>query len=338
MTKHNIDIGYSEFDYYPFGMLMPGRSALPHDYRFGFNGQEMSNELKGEGNSNTAEYWEYDTRLGRRWNIDPITFAWQSPYVCFNNNPIYYSDPSGATGEETIKKGDSFVGEDGKTYTSSFNEAEVVAEKQVSSATNAHGVENPINNSEPKFPSNIPTEIVGLSSVIESLADNLDSKYVKDASQGFGYVMAINDLRTAAQAEPNKYNNGLSPVTIGTDAIVPGLGSLTESMINRRMEDFESDDFQILGKTNYAKFRDYVNQQNSVRGPDKNNTIILVYTNYKIYDNFIPNSKPTWIAEFNRAAASSQYNINAKYVYWGYLKDYKEKKGSFVIRGNFTLE
>lgn len=40
-------------------------------YRFGFNGQEKDDEMSGEGNTNTAEYWEYDARLGRRWNIDP---------------------------------------------------------------------------------------------------------------------------------------------------------------------------------------------------------------------------------------------------------------------------
>ena len=40
-------------------------------YRYGFNGQEKSDEIKGEGSSYTAEFWEYDPRIGRRWNIDP---------------------------------------------------------------------------------------------------------------------------------------------------------------------------------------------------------------------------------------------------------------------------
>ena len=34
----------------------------------------------------------------RRWNTDPIEYAWQSTYVCFNNDPIYYADPSGLEG------------------------------------------------------------------------------------------------------------------------------------------------------------------------------------------------------------------------------------------------
>src|SRR5690606_12683257 len=39
-------------DYYPFGSLMPNRQYAADDlYRYGFNGQERSDEIKGEGNS-----------------------------------------------------------------------------------------------------------------------------------------------------------------------------------------------------------------------------------------------------------------------------------------------
>jgi hypothetical protein len=38
-------------DYYPFGMMMPGRKfSAGSVYRYGFNGKENDNELKGEGN------------------------------------------------------------------------------------------------------------------------------------------------------------------------------------------------------------------------------------------------------------------------------------------------
>jgi RHS repeat-associated protein len=72
-------------------------------YMFGFNGQEKDNEVYGEGNSYTAEFWQYDPRLGRRWNVDPYSgkYSWQSPYAAFNNNPIFYKDPSGLEGEGT---------------------------------------------------------------------------------------------------------------------------------------------------------------------------------------------------------------------------------------------
>lgn len=38
-------------DYYPFGMLLPHRHSNTDDYRKGFQGQELDNELKGKGNS-----------------------------------------------------------------------------------------------------------------------------------------------------------------------------------------------------------------------------------------------------------------------------------------------
>jgi hypothetical protein len=51
-------------------MGMPGRKVASEGYRYGFNGQEKSTELDQDGNSMTAEYWQYDARLGRRWNVD----------------------------------------------------------------------------------------------------------------------------------------------------------------------------------------------------------------------------------------------------------------------------
>jgi hypothetical protein len=65
-------------------------------YRYSFNGQERDDEIAGAGNIMTAEFWEYDTRLGRRWNLDPIIFADVSPYVTFLNSPIILMDPYGA--------------------------------------------------------------------------------------------------------------------------------------------------------------------------------------------------------------------------------------------------
>jgi hypothetical protein len=64
-------------------------------YRYGFNGQEKSDEIKGSGNSYTAEFWEYDPRLGRRWNLDPVIKIGISDYSVFINNPIKYFDKNG---------------------------------------------------------------------------------------------------------------------------------------------------------------------------------------------------------------------------------------------------
>ncbi|MBK6729696.1 MAG: hypothetical protein IPG60_01620 [Bacteroidetes bacterium] len=85
-------------DYYPFGMLTPGRNwSAGSEYRFGFGGQEKDDEVYGNGNLNTALFWEYDTRLGRRWNVDPVVNPYKSPYATFENNPIYFTDIHGDT-------------------------------------------------------------------------------------------------------------------------------------------------------------------------------------------------------------------------------------------------
>ena len=43
----------------------------------------------------TAEFWQYDARLGRRWNLDPKSQMSISDYATFANNPIYNIDPNG---------------------------------------------------------------------------------------------------------------------------------------------------------------------------------------------------------------------------------------------------
>ncbi|MFN4313798.1 MAG: hypothetical protein ACK4E0_05880 [Chitinophagaceae bacterium] len=84
-------------DYYPFGMGMPGRKySADGAYRYGFNGQEKSGEIDASGNSMTAEFWQYDARLGRRWNMDPVLKAYESPFSVLANNPVWLVDQNGA--------------------------------------------------------------------------------------------------------------------------------------------------------------------------------------------------------------------------------------------------
>ncbi|MCE3297029.1 MAG: hypothetical protein K0R65_2743 [Crocinitomicaceae bacterium] len=72
-------------DYYPFGMLMPGRSNSGN-YRYGFQNQEVDKEIKGEGNSVNYKYRMHDPRLGRFFAVDPL--SWQFPY----NSPYAFSE------------------------------------------------------------------------------------------------------------------------------------------------------------------------------------------------------------------------------------------------------
>ena len=77
-------------------MLIDSRSySSGTGYRYGFNTQEKCDEISGVGNHTTALFWEYDTRLGRRWNVDPILKPFLSSFVVLSNNPIIKIDPDG---------------------------------------------------------------------------------------------------------------------------------------------------------------------------------------------------------------------------------------------------
>jgi hypothetical protein len=91
---------------YPFGSVLS--SVSKGEYRYGMNTQEKDNEIYGEGNSYTAEYWQYDARLARRWNVDPRPNPSISTYAAFANNPLFFSDPNGDTiriNDPTTEKG-----------------------------------------------------------------------------------------------------------------------------------------------------------------------------------------------------------------------------------------
>jgi len=102
---------------YPFGMVMPGRSwtaASADGYRFGFNGKERDDDVKGNNNSLDYGARIYDSRVGRWLSLDPLynQYPWNSPYISFSNNPISRIDPTGL-GDYYAKDG-SHLGSDNK--------------------------------------------------------------------------------------------------------------------------------------------------------------------------------------------------------------------------------
>jgi rRNA maturation endonuclease Nob1 len=85
-------------------IMQAGRSFNSSEYRYGFGGQEKDDEIAGEGNSYTAEFWQYSPMLARRWNIDPVSVPWESPYAVFRNNPIVLNDQNGDCPDCSNKK------------------------------------------------------------------------------------------------------------------------------------------------------------------------------------------------------------------------------------------
>ena len=97
-------ISYS--DYYPFGMQMPGRNgaAAGGEYRYGFQGQEMDNEVKGNGNSLNYKYRMHDPRVGRFFAIDPLAakYPHNSVYAFSENRVIDGVELEGLEFEQTV--------------------------------------------------------------------------------------------------------------------------------------------------------------------------------------------------------------------------------------------
>ncbi|PSL24497.1 RHS repeat domain-containing protein [Chitinophaga ginsengisoli] len=84
-------------DYYPFGMQMPGRGFASGNYRYGFNGKENDNDVKGDGNQQDYGMRIYDNRVGRFLSMDPLApkYPELTPYQFASNKPINSIDLDG---------------------------------------------------------------------------------------------------------------------------------------------------------------------------------------------------------------------------------------------------
>ncbi|MFT5667479.1 MAG: RHS repeat-associated protein [Vicingaceae bacterium] len=79
-------------------MQMPGRSFTSgNGYRYGFQGQERDDEVKGSGNSYDFGARIYDSRIGKFLSTDPREkyFPFWSPYLFAGNSPISFIDVYG---------------------------------------------------------------------------------------------------------------------------------------------------------------------------------------------------------------------------------------------------
>jgi len=98
-------------------MVMPSRAwtvASGSEYRFGFNGKENDDEVKGDDNSLDFGARIYDSRLGK-WLSTDVLFKKHpdfTPYAFALNNPIYLLDVDGQDVDDSklIKKGDYHKG------------------------------------------------------------------------------------------------------------------------------------------------------------------------------------------------------------------------------------
>jgi len=87
-------------------MLVPRRHGSLESYKYGFQGQEKDDEIKGEGNSLNYTFRMHDPRAGRFFAVDPLfkKYPWYSPYQFSGNNLIMSNELEGAEPKTMIKE------------------------------------------------------------------------------------------------------------------------------------------------------------------------------------------------------------------------------------------
>jgi RHS repeat-associated protein len=87
-------------------MLVPNRHSSTDAYRYGFQGQEKDDEIKGEGNSLNYTFRMHDPRAGRFFATDPLTskYPFYSPYSFSGNRVIDATELEGLEPVITITK------------------------------------------------------------------------------------------------------------------------------------------------------------------------------------------------------------------------------------------
>jgi RHS repeat-associated protein len=89
-------------------MLVPNRHGSSNSYRYGFQGQEKDDELKGEGNSLNYTFRMHDPRVGRFFAVDPLTHKYPNytPYSFSGNKVINAVEIEGLEEYELINAKD----------------------------------------------------------------------------------------------------------------------------------------------------------------------------------------------------------------------------------------
>ena len=74
-----------------------GSGGENNGYRYGFNGKENDNEVKGEGNQQDYGMRIYDGRIGKFLSVDPLTkdYPHYTPYSFAGNKPVKFIDLDG---------------------------------------------------------------------------------------------------------------------------------------------------------------------------------------------------------------------------------------------------
>ena len=97
---------------------MPSRNASSSVYRYGFQGQEKDDEIKGSGNSLNYTFRMHDPRVGRFFAVDPLfrKYPFYTPYSFSGNKVTAFTELEGLE-ESWVIRDSKIVKAQGPTIT-----------------------------------------------------------------------------------------------------------------------------------------------------------------------------------------------------------------------------
>ncbi|HMI02276.1 MAG TPA: DUF6443 domain-containing protein [Pedobacter sp.] len=90
---------YAKEEMEPLG-IKPVPPSTNADYQYKYNGKEWQGELGL--NMYDMDMRDYDPAIARWVVLDPVVHHDVSPYIAYNNNPVFWADPSGADSEDSF--------------------------------------------------------------------------------------------------------------------------------------------------------------------------------------------------------------------------------------------
>lgn len=176
-------------------------------YRYGFNGQENDNQIKGvTGADQDHNFRSYDTRLGRYKSLDPLAkdYPFNSPYAFAENSPIAFIDLEGS--ERYYAADGSLIGQVGDNTEVRVVNDNFTKQQALTAIFKANGNNAPT--TQQRYSSFLNAKSVSFTDYAENVNDVLNDAPLETwADNGENcYKAASAQMANAGQSMENKYS------------------------------------------------------------------------------------------------------------------------------------
>ncbi len=281
-------------DYYPFGMPLVGRNASSGAYRYGWQGMEKDDQVKGTGNFLSTLYRMYDARLGRWKSMDPKPNASNSSYISMGNNPVFYTDVLGDTIANYSSTGDylgllevdkmGFTGqmtlEDESVRSFTFNDPGFDKKKVLKGDTKIEVVSNEdvnkiVDETKKQFTSSYKSKIGFTRKESASEYDLVDEVYTKIAKMDYLTKLELTEKKNTffIMDDNNAFNNqdygnylwGATTAGIGIKLGIARLGAHYNSFLRSNKDNYGNKEYTPAKWYQFGKKLDSKADQRAIK-------------------------------------------------------------------------